>query len=158
MYIKQSTLYCIVTTRAYYDLNGTKVIIFQHCKQLYKINIVTINSINNCDLIIMYSYTYYVQSMCYNIVFFFRFRQNGDSWKVDECKSCLCVRGQVQCAQELCPSISTSCPANMKLRTMPGSCCPQCVPSEFNAILLYLNDTNALLQFASRCFYANRQG
>ncbi|XP_001942569.2 BMP-binding endothelial regulator protein [Acyrthosiphon pisum] len=55
---------------------------------------------------------------------------NGDGWKVDECKSCLCVRGQVQCAQEMCPRISTSCPLNMKLRTVPGSCCPRCVPMD----------------------------
>ncbi|CAI6372010.1 unnamed protein product [Macrosiphum euphorbiae] len=55
---------------------------------------------------------------------------NGDGWKVDECKSCLCVRGQVQCAQELCPRILTSCPINMKLQTVPGSCCPQCVPMD----------------------------
>lgn len=51
---------------------------------------------------------------------------------MDECKSCLCVRGQVQCAQELCSPVASSCPANMKLRTVPGSCCPRCVPSECN--------------------------
>uniref|UniRef100_A0A8D8YRF6 BMP-binding endothelial regulator protein n=2 Tax=Cacopsylla melanoneura TaxID=428564 RepID=A0A8D8YRF6_9HEMI len=56
--------------------------------------------------------------------------QDGESWSVDPCKSCICHKGQPRCSVEVCPSMNTPCPPHMKLVKLPGACCAQCIESD----------------------------
>lgn len=57
-------------------------------------------------------------------------RQDGESWKLDPCKSCKCMQGQPRCAIHQCPPLTIPCPPNSKLEHPPDQCCPRCVESE----------------------------
>lgn len=54
--------------------------------------------------------------------------QDGESWRLDECKSCLCHSGEPRCAKEQCPPLT--CPASHRKEHPPGQCCPRCVESD----------------------------
>ncbi|CAH1399385.1 unnamed protein product [Nezara viridula] len=56
--------------------------------------------------------------------------KDGESWEVDQCKSCSCKSGQVKCVAELCNESNKPCPPNHKLVTVPGQCCSKCVESD----------------------------
>ncbi|XP_065216311.1 BMP-binding endothelial regulator protein isoform X2 [Planococcus citri] len=57
--------------------------------------------------------------------------QDGETWQANECKSCMCNRGQIKCIVEVCSqSINMPCPPNMKYHKDPGACCPKCVEED----------------------------
>ncbi|XP_044734536.1 BMP-binding endothelial regulator protein [Chrysoperla carnea] len=57
--------------------------------------------------------------------------QDGESWQLDPCKSCMCQDGEIHCAMEKCPHHNNvPCPPNHKLIHPSGQCCPKCVESD----------------------------
>ena len=52
--------------------------------------------------------------------------QSGEQWEADECNTCACVAGRVQCLKTQCLDIT--CAPNEVLSTADGECCPQCMP------------------------------
>ncbi|XP_075218123.1 crosveinless 2-secreting protein [Lycorma delicatula] len=56
--------------------------------------------------------------------------KDGETWQLDQCKSCVCHEGQVRCAMEMCPQLNVPCPPNFHLMRDPGQCCPRCVESD----------------------------
>ncbi|KAJ8675657.1 hypothetical protein QAD02_011443 [Eretmocerus hayati] len=54
---------------------------------------------------------------------------DGETWKLDPCKSCACKQGKVRCAMSMCPPL-TPCPPNSRLELPEGQCCPRCVESD----------------------------
>ncbi|BES97591.1 Hypothetical protein NTJ_10405 [Nesidiocoris tenuis] len=56
--------------------------------------------------------------------------KDGESWQVDNCRSCDCQGGLVKCMAEMCPNVNKPCPPNYKLVDIPGQCCPKCVESD----------------------------
>ncbi|XP_064604306.1 peroxidasin-like isoform X2 [Liolophura sinensis] len=48
-------------------------------------------------------------------------RKNDEKWKVHDCKTCICQKGQVQCDTMLCPI-----PTCHEPRKIPDQCCPEC--------------------------------
>ncbi|XP_026461727.1 BMP-binding endothelial regulator protein-like [Ctenocephalides felis] len=75
--------------------------------------------------------------------------KDGDSWKLDACKSCQCRSGEIRCAMERCPktpmgaipqnggatfqggaSAFAICPPGQRLMRRPGQCCHQCVEND----------------------------
>ncbi|KAL8583777.1 hypothetical protein ACOMHN_036412 [Nucella lapillus] len=50
-----------------------------------------------------------------------RLRRHGHRWSKDMCTSCICKRGQIECAALPCPA--QSCPNPVPV---PGQCCPKC--------------------------------
>lgn len=57
-------------------------------------------------------------------------RQDGETWKLDSCKACACMLGNVRCAMPRCAPLNLPCPPNSKLEHQENQCCPQCVESE----------------------------
>ncbi|XP_011501241.1 PREDICTED: BMP-binding endothelial regulator protein [Ceratosolen solmsi marchali] len=55
---------------------------------------------------------------------------DGETWKLDPCKSCACKQGKVRCAMSMCPPLTTPCPPNSRLELPEGQCCPRCVESD----------------------------
>ncbi|XP_014213427.1 BMP-binding endothelial regulator protein [Copidosoma floridanum] len=55
---------------------------------------------------------------------------DGETWKLDPCKSCACKQGKVRCAMSMCPPLNTPCPPNSRLELPEGQCCPRCVESD----------------------------
>ncbi|XP_020711309.2 BMP-binding endothelial regulator protein [Athalia rosae] len=55
---------------------------------------------------------------------------DGESWKLDPCKSCVCTQGKPRCAMHMCPPLTVPCPPNSKLEHPPDQCCPRCVESD----------------------------
>ncbi|CAG9862376.1 unnamed protein product [Phyllotreta striolata] len=55
--------------------------------------------------------------------------QDGEQWKLGECKSCICQRGITRCAITRCnmTSSSSTCAYGYKFQKLPGECCPRCV-------------------------------
>lgn len=51
--------------------------------------------------------------------------QDGESWRLDDCKSCMCHSGEPRCAMEQCPRLS--CPLGQDMERPPGQCCYRCV-------------------------------
>ncbi|KAL1132470.1 hypothetical protein AAG570_010425, partial [Ranatra chinensis] len=58
--------------------------------------------------------------------------KEGETWQLDQCKSCVCKRGQVRCAMQVCNNLTDNipCPPNHRLMKLPGKCCPTCVESD----------------------------
>ncbi|XP_046485972.1 BMP-binding endothelial regulator protein isoform X1 [Neodiprion pinetum] len=56
--------------------------------------------------------------------------EDGETWKLDVCKSCVCMQGKVRCAMHMCPSLTIPCPPNSKLEHPKDQCCPRCVESD----------------------------
>ncbi|XP_014245545.1 BMP-binding endothelial regulator protein [Cimex lectularius] len=56
--------------------------------------------------------------------------EDGETWQVDLCKSCVCKEGSVRCAAEMCPQQNKACPPNQNLVHLEGQCCPKCVESD----------------------------
>ncbi|XP_057652288.1 BMP-binding endothelial regulator protein-like isoform X1 [Diorhabda carinulata] len=56
--------------------------------------------------------------------------QDGEQWKLDACKSCICTRGMPSCAITRCNTTSTACTYGTKFQKVPGECCPRCVEVE----------------------------
>ncbi|XP_033607716.1 BMP-binding endothelial regulator protein isoform X2 [Cryptotermes secundus] len=56
--------------------------------------------------------------------------EDGESWELDPCKTCVCQQGQVRCAMQMCPQKNMVCPSNYKMVQRPGECCPRCVESD----------------------------
>ncbi|KAF7991641.1 hypothetical protein HCN44_010442 [Aphidius gifuensis] len=52
--------------------------------------------------------------------------EDGQTWKLDSCKTCECKQGQVSCAMQMCPPVPSRCPANTRLEHPKGQCCPRC--------------------------------
>ncbi|XP_077290337.1 BMP-binding endothelial regulator protein-like [Arctopsyche grandis] len=50
---------------------------------------------------------------------------DGESWRLDDCKSCMCHSGEPRCAMEQCPRLS--CPLGQDMERPPGQCCYRCV-------------------------------
>lgn len=66
----------------------------------------------------------------YNFVISTCTRQDGETWHLDDCKSCMCQKGETRCAMQRCPPNPGSCPPNYKLIKRSGQCCAQCVESK----------------------------
>ncbi|KAG5888852.1 hypothetical protein JTB14_037690 [Gonioctena quinquepunctata] len=56
--------------------------------------------------------------------------QDGQQWKLDACKSCICQRGMPSCAITRCNTTSVACADGSRLVRLPGDCCPKCVEVE----------------------------
>uniref|UniRef100_A0A6P7FZM5 BMP-binding endothelial regulator protein-like n=1 Tax=Diabrotica virgifera virgifera TaxID=50390 RepID=A0A6P7FZM5_DIAVI len=56
--------------------------------------------------------------------------QDGEQWKLDDCKSCMCQRGMPSCAITRCNTTSTTCAYGTKFQKVSGECCPRCVEVE----------------------------
>ncbi|PVD23806.1 hypothetical protein C0Q70_17080 [Pomacea canaliculata] len=50
-----------------------------------------------------------------------RLHHHGTRWKKGLCTTCICKRGQIECAADACPT--PSCPAPVPVE---GECCPRC--------------------------------
>ncbi|XP_065837394.1 kielin/chordin-like protein [Oscarella lobularis] len=48
-------------------------------------------------------------------------RGNGETWTVDDCTNCTCLRGEEKCVTQTCPPINCDHPVKL-----PGQCCPSC--------------------------------
>lgn len=55
--------------------------------------------------------------------------EEGETWQLDQCKSCGCNQGQIRCVMPLCQTI-LPCPPRFKLQRDPGQCCPRCVEED----------------------------
>ncbi|XP_046680028.1 BMP-binding endothelial regulator protein isoform X1 [Homalodisca vitripennis] len=55
--------------------------------------------------------------------------QDGETWQLDQCKSCACSGGLIRCAMPECPQLGP-CPPRFKLHREPGQCCPTCVEED----------------------------
>lgn len=51
--------------------------------------------------------------------------ENGESWKLDECRSCKCNQGMPSCARIRC-NVTLPCGPGTKLVRDPGECCDRC--------------------------------
>ncbi|XP_071176932.1 peroxidasin-like isoform X1 [Mytilus edulis] len=51
-----------------------------------------------------------------------RKRRDQDTWKVDDCKTCLCKKGTIECEKEVC-EVTHNCERPTQV---PGECCPRC--------------------------------
>lgn len=49
-------------------------------------------------------------------------RRDEEEWVVDECKTCICKKGRLECVREVCEE-SLNCDSPTKA---PGQCCPRC--------------------------------
>ncbi|CAG9819013.1 unnamed protein product, partial [Phaedon cochleariae] len=56
--------------------------------------------------------------------------EDGQQWKLDACKSCICQKGMPSCAITRCNITSTTCPYGTRLNKIPGECCSKCVEIE----------------------------
>lgn len=64
---------------------------------------------------------------------------DGESWKVDECKSCSCNGTKLQCTETICDDVKVECADNEMLHRIPpaeGKCCPSDKCCKFNFIFL----------------------
>ncbi|KAK3090989.1 hypothetical protein FSP39_016284, partial [Pinctada imbricata] len=52
---------------------------------------------------------------------------HNTEWNPKPCTECLCWDGEVTCNPEVCPD--TRCKPGEVSQTLPGNCCPQCIPS-----------------------------
>lgn len=52
--------------------------------------------------------------------------KNGESWKVDRCRSCFCDRGNVRCATRTCPPIDAPCQPDSERDHEEDHCCQRC--------------------------------
>ncbi|XP_044266622.1 BMP-binding endothelial regulator protein-like [Tribolium madens] len=55
--------------------------------------------------------------------------EDGQSWKLDACRSCKCHRGRPSCAMTRC-NVTLPCAPGTKLVHLPGECCDKCVEVE----------------------------
>lgn len=63
--------------------------------------------------------------------------KDGETWQLDQCKSCLCSGGLIRCAMPECPQFG-ACPPRFKLQREPGQCCPKCVEGKLYQSLTQL--------------------
>nr|XP_023026635.1 BMP-binding endothelial regulator protein-like [Leptinotarsa decemlineata] len=56
--------------------------------------------------------------------------QDGQQWKLDACKSCICQRGMPSCVITRCNTTSIACSDGTRLVRLPGECCQKCVEVE----------------------------
>jgi hypothetical protein len=58
-----------------------------------------------------------------------KYYEDGQSWKLDDCRSCKCHRGMPSCAMTRC-NVTLPCAAGTQLVHLPGECCEKCVEVE----------------------------
>lgn len=56
--------------------------------------------------------------------------QDGESWQLDPCKSCMCHRGEPRCAMQRCQPRSEPCLPGYKSVKRPGQCCSECLEND----------------------------
>uniref|UniRef100_A0A915ITZ9 Kielin/chordin-like protein n=1 Tax=Romanomermis culicivorax TaxID=13658 RepID=A0A915ITZ9_ROMCU len=62
---------------------------------------------------------------------------SGSQWKVNSCKSCICLNGSVKCFEEKCDAAVSTCNQGQALY-LKGVCCPVCLDSaQSNAFCRY---------------------
>ncbi|XP_074124076.1 kielin/chordin-like protein isoform X1 [Sminthopsis crassicaudata] len=80
---------------------------------------------------------------------------SGEHWVVDECTSCSCVAGAVQCRSQHCSLIT--CDLDEAPVLDPGSCCPRCLPRPASCLAFgdphYRTFDGRLLHFQGSCSY-----
>lgn len=52
-------------------------------------------------------------------------RAHGSGWPLDDCTTCECLYGKLNCTSEACPQLE--CLSDETLVIEPGICCPNCV-------------------------------
>ncbi|XP_044754389.1 BMP-binding endothelial regulator protein isoform X1 [Coccinella septempunctata] len=63
--------------------------------------------------------------------------EDGQSWRMDACRSCKCHKGMNSCAMIRC-NVTTPCPIGTKLVHNPGECCSRC--EEVDGICMVYGD------------------
>ncbi|XP_056655665.1 kielin/chordin-like protein isoform X2 [Monodelphis domestica] len=80
---------------------------------------------------------------------------SGEHWVVDECTSCSCVAGAVQCHSQHCSPIT--CDPEEAPVLDPGRCCPRCLPRPASCLAFgdphYRTFDGRLLHFQGACSY-----
>ncbi|XP_038047824.1 kielin/chordin-like protein isoform X2 [Patiria miniata] len=88
---------------------------------------------------------------------FYSGRQYADSeqWQRDDCTSCVCLLGQVQCQTSRCPPLT--CQADEVPALEPGHCCPKCLSRPATCIAFgdphYRTFDGRLIHFQGTCKY-----
>ncbi|RWS27675.1 BMP-binding endothelial regulator protein-like protein [Leptotrombidium deliense] len=59
---------------------------------------------------------------------------SGETWKLSRCVTCSCFNGEVKCSTESCAQLT--CPHRYKPSRSPSHCCPSCVESDGNCMLV----------------------
>ncbi|KAL0968355.1 hypothetical protein UPYG_G00265780 [Umbra pygmaea] len=85
--------------------------------------------------------------------------QLNEQWEVDECTSCSCVFGDVQCYRQRCPPLR--CAADESPAVIPGVCCPHCIPRPATCVAFgdphYRTFDGRMLHFQGACTYVLAQ-
>ncbi|XP_063970830.1 kielin/chordin-like protein [Lytechinus pictus] len=81
--------------------------------------------------------------------------QSGDMWLRDECTTCECVAGEVQCRTQRCQVMN--CAADETPVVNPGECCPRCILRPATCIAFgdphYRTFDGKLIHFQGACRY-----
>uniref|UniRef100_F7EA05 Kielin cysteine rich BMP regulator n=1 Tax=Ornithorhynchus anatinus TaxID=9258 RepID=F7EA05_ORNAN len=80
---------------------------------------------------------------------------SGEKWAVDECTSCSCLSGVVQCRSQRCPPLT--CAPEEAPGLHPGHCCPRCLARPASCLAFgdphYRTFDGRLLHFQGSCSY-----